>query len=351
MKTNLLILLFTSILLFSCSSDDPKQDIDVNPITNLELPQSNKDNPIKKGETVTIKGKGFSSQSELIVDKTAVEITDVSQSSISFVAPDMSGEKNIKLKQDGKEYSLGKLYFDNSASAGAKKRIIKRDYSFDNNESFTFKYDNNGRLEKMTEYGSESKPAMYDNFFTYDKNGNLSYIKELYVDDNNSLQNELFFEYKNKTTIIVKEISYKGESSDTYHYTLTLDAKGRLIKKVENESNYSNSYEYDAAGNIIKSQMYLIDKPDGDLYTYEYKYDDKKSYFSNMGLPVWYWVFDANEDFDSYAGPNNMTQIIEKGKVDTSYKYDYDKDGYPTVIYDALNKNKKIGEFTYEIIK
>jgi len=352
MKKKYFFLLFLPLLLLACSSEDPVSGRDDNPISNLELPKTSAENPAIVGQTIILKGKGFTSTCEIWIGETKAEINNVTDKDISFIAPEISGEQEIRLKKDGKYHHLGKMFFASQPEPEiVRKRIIKRDFSFDDDEIFIYKYDAQGRLEKITSMGPEIKPDNYDYYFSYDKDGNLSYIKDLYVDDNNSLQGEYFFEYKDKTTIVVKEIAYKGEFVSTYYFTLTLDANGRLIKKVREEDGYYQIFEYDAIGNIIKSSGELIDKPDGKIYTYDYTYDDKKSEFTNQGFPLWYWAFSLDPDYDTYPGINNVLETKENGKVFMSFQYDYDEDGYPTTVYDKLNNNKKIGEFTYEVIK
>lgn len=84
----------------SCSDDNDEQQ-NINPITNLEIPKSNADNPITSGETITIKGKGFTQTSEIWLKNVTkstdteikAEVTSVTTSDISFRVPPVSGEK------------------------------------------------------------------------------------------------------------------------------------------------------------------------------------------------------------------------------------------------------------------
>ncbi|NDV97198.1 hypothetical protein D0T84_20160 [Dysgonomonas sp. 521] len=340
----LLLIMALCIGFIACSSDD--DDNSENPVTNIEVPQSSADSPVKSGETVTIKGNGFTQSSEIwlraLTKSTAnndvkAEITSVTTTGISFIAPSVSGENNIILKQSREEYVIGKMYFDNAEESVVKKRIIKRDFSFnDEDEIFEYSY-KDGRLETMLEKMSDGDTYEYK--FVYDTDGKLLSVNETNY-KTKAKQSDKVFEYKNAQTILVHETFYDGEDNETI--TLTLNDKGLLVKK-ESQSDVTE-YEYDVSGNITKSIE------DG-TYVYTYTYDDKYSYLSNQGLPVWYWVYDANENFDIYAGKNNMITLTEDGTLEDLYKFDYDEDGYPVIVYDKGNSNKKIGEFVYEVVE
>lgn len=96
-------------------------------------------------------------------------------------------------------------------------------------------------------------------------------------------------EYKNTTTIIATDTEY--DSSEKSIQTLTLNEKGQVIKRASDDE--TNSFEYNEAGNLTKNTESWVE--DGKTITqiYTYKYDDKTSYFSNQGLPVWYWGYNG----------------------------------------------------------
>lgn len=335
--------------LVSCSNDDdnPKTN---SPITNLEIPQSSSDNPIKSGESVTIKGEGFTQTSEIwlkVATKSTenqdvkAEITTVTASDISFTVPDVSGERSIVLKQSGQEYILGKMYFDVSSETIVKKRITQ--WLKDGKPFFEFVYNKDGRLEKFNEAGD----AVYT--FTYNDAGQLTSVTESEYSTKTKTAT-IVFEYKNATTIVVTKTDI--ESSETDIQTLTLNEKGQLVKRVSD--NQTNEFEYDASGNITKNTESWVENGKKTMQVLTYKYDDKQSYFSNQGLPIWYWVYDDGTGFDCYAGPNNMIKGYKNGEIMDSFKFDYNEDGYPTVVYEdeAGNGNfTKEFELVYEVIK
>ena len=123
-----LLLLAGAILAFaSCSKNDDPLTAEL-PIKGLELPET--ETPVKAGEPVTIKGEGFTEQSEIwlravtraAAEEIKTEIVEVASTYIKFVAPDsVSGEQTVVLKQDGKERDLGTLTF--TPSEPAKERL------------------------------------------------------------------------------------------------------------------------------------------------------------------------------------------------------------------------------------
>lgn len=117
MKQLLSILLFL-LCTTACSKDDENNSPEL-PITGLELPSA--DESIEAGQTVTIKGKGFTAASEIWFRSTVTraigsseikaEIANVTDAWISFLAPATAGKYGIILKQDGNSFDLGTLSF------------------------------------------------------------------------------------------------------------------------------------------------------------------------------------------------------------------------------------------------
>lgn len=110
-----------AVLLSSCSKDDndPNPTPDpTNPITGLEMPASSAQQPVITGATVSIKGSGFTASDEIWFSTTAKASGEVkaegvvaTATGLSFIAPTMDGETSVTLKQAGKSYPLGKMFF------------------------------------------------------------------------------------------------------------------------------------------------------------------------------------------------------------------------------------------------
>jgi YD repeat-containing protein len=347
---NVLFVMMLCIGFLSCSDDNDEPQNNT-PITNLEIPQSNANNPIKAGETITIKGEGFTQSSEIwlrAVIKSAdtevkAEVTSVTASGISFNAPSVSGERSIVLKQLGSEYILGQMYFDNENPEPTiiTKRMVKW-LSIDGQMQNEFIYDDNGRLQKFNEAGELHE-------YVYNDKG-LLISETRYDSETKEKSSVIVFEYKNATNIIATETEYS--SSEKFIQTLTLNEKGQLIKRASDDE--TNFFEYDEAGNLTKNIESWVEDDKTITQVYTYKYDDKKSYFSNQGLPVWYWVYNAGTGFDCYGGPNNMIEGKKNGEFMESFKFDYDEHGYPTVKYEdeeGKGNFEKQSKFEYFEIK
>lgn len=227
---------------------------------------------------------------------------------------------------------------DNEINIGNRQRISVRDYSASGGKRHQFYYKDGGKLGTILETLSDGRINRYR--FDYNSSGELIFTVKDDYNTSKTIQTRNY-DYVSSNTVSVIEKEYnEGIYVSSLELVLTLDNKDRLIK--EAYSNTSTTYEYDNNGNLLKRK--------DSYYTYSYTYDNKISSFSNQGLPAWYWVYDANEDFDLYAGSNNLVDSFSNGIKEDSYKYDYNKNGYPTTIYDS-STGKKIGEFAYEAIK
>ncbi len=226
----------------------------------------------------------------------------------------------------------------NEHNDASKQRLWERDYSTSSGKKYRFYYRVDGKLETILEIFSQERANRYS--FNYNSSGKItSTVKNDYFTNEIMLIRE--FDYINNNTINVMHKEYnKGSLVSSLKSILTLDNVERLVKEVY--SNSSTTYEYDNKGNLIKRK--------DNYYTYSYTYDNRVSCFSNQGLPAWYWVFDANEDFDLYAGSNNLLESFYNGNKEDAYRYDYDKNGYPITIYNN-STGGKIGVFAYDTIK
>lgn len=134
MKNKLMILALGAVMtLFSCQKDNGVNENE-NPVKNIELPSA--ETPVKSGEPVTIKGVGFTTQSEIwlrAVAKAKAEaaagdvkatIIEATATYLKFSAPtSVSGAQSIVLKQSGKEHTLGTLQFEAQPTSTTKEHL------------------------------------------------------------------------------------------------------------------------------------------------------------------------------------------------------------------------------------
>lgn len=120
MKTKFMILaLSAAMTLFSCSKENNDTENE-NPVKDIELPSTQ--TPVKSGEAVTIKGVGFTAQSEIWLRAAAkakaagdiqATVIETTATYLKFSAPvSVEGAQSIILKQAGKEQALGTLQFE-----------------------------------------------------------------------------------------------------------------------------------------------------------------------------------------------------------------------------------------------
>jgi|GEM_PF-2597604 len=240
---------------------------------------------------------------------------------------------------------------DNRGNNEVRKRVTRINYFNDNAEDFTFKYNNDGRLDYMTHKYNE---LSYMYVYSYNRDGTLKSVIQT-NDATRVKMAETNFTYKDALNIEVDGKMYDSTGTvDMIPAKLTINSKGQLIKQdhvwPENFTYFDFEYEYDVKGNISKFTPIYSTSSGTSRTEILYKYDDSKNFLSNQGLPLWYWAYDKTFD-DTYAGANNMIECHLRGELDKSYKYDYDEDGYPTAIYDKLNNDVKIVEIVYELVR
>lgn len=108
-------------LMVACSDDNSEpNDFPNDDVQNIELPPSDTATPIISGNMIVIRGNGFTESSEIWFQTSSIrssgvktDIISYSDESISFIAPQMSGDCDVVLKQDAKTQSLGTIYLEN----------------------------------------------------------------------------------------------------------------------------------------------------------------------------------------------------------------------------------------------
>jgi len=242
-----LFFMLAAALFCGCDKDDVPC-----PVTEISIPESSTENPVQPGSSVTIKGKGFTDASEIWLrgtDRAAevcVEITDVSTVSLTFTAPEVSGEQTVVLKQDGGEWNLGKLYFV-ELDGILPKKLIKTTLTFKEDieytETYTYDYDESGRLSKIDmgedggvaeiEYTANEITLRYNdeyekwqNVFSL-KNGHAATFVEENLGDSDICETELFYGDNDYLSGYVCTWTEEGEKN-TVEGTLTIGEGGYL---------------------------------------------------------------------------------------------------------------------------
>ena len=105
------------LFMAACSDDADNSDPN-NDIQHLEMPSSGAESPIVSGKLVVIRGNGFSENSEIWFQTSSrsgekkADVISYSDESISFIAPNMTGNCDVILRQEGKEKTLGQMFLE-----------------------------------------------------------------------------------------------------------------------------------------------------------------------------------------------------------------------------------------------
>lgn len=307
---NLLFIFSMLFIMVACDKDDENGN-DTLPIKGLELPSST--TPVKPGATVTIKGEGFTKASEIwfrtVTTKAVTEgdvkatVSDVSAAGISFIAPMVFGNQNVLLKENGKEFELGKMTFEAQPEGGDEITILPKKVAkiivLENGEAryadtISFSYNKDGKII-----------AQKDKSYTYENNRIVRIGK--YSKGSYDLKD-------GKATIIKSE---EVGSEEHEEYTLSYNAagyletakskwyEGKIMESEETETfTFTNGY--------ITGYTYKEDDSYHGEYTYEYG-DFKR--INNTNIDLW-GILGDNSIFDS-----NIGEAFTLGVIGNRCKY------------------------------
>ena len=131
------------LFMAACSDDADNSDPN-NDIQNIEMPSSGAESPIVSGKLVVIRGNGFSENSEIWFQTSSrsgekkADVISYSDESISFIAPNMTGNCDVILRQEGKEKTLGQMFLEEKDVNNMNDYIYAAGYNvvdFEDNEN------------------------------------------------------------------------------------------------------------------------------------------------------------------------------------------------------------------------
>lgn len=131
------------LFMAACSDDADNSDPN-NDIQNIEMPSSGAESPIVSGKLVVIRGNGFSENSEIWFQASSrsgekkADVISYSDESISFIAPNMTGNCDVILRQEGKEKTLGQMFLEEKDVDNMNDYIYVAGYNvvdFEDNEN------------------------------------------------------------------------------------------------------------------------------------------------------------------------------------------------------------------------
>lgn len=229
-----LLFLFTMLaFIVACSDDDDKDN--KSPIKGLEMPQF--ENPVKPGESITIKGEGFTKTSEIwlrqIITKATentdvkATVTDVSSTGITFTAPEVYGNQSVLLKENGKEYELGKMTFEEQPEEGGDIEILPK------------------RVKKVVSYDNEKLLETYE--YTYNSENKIASVK-VTKDYGNRTENMVYTYSTDKITVKTTG----GEDEEEYVFNLKNGkVSSSKLTYTDMDEEYADNFVYTYAGEYL----------------------------------------------------------------------------------------------------
>ena len=197
------------LLLASCSDDNAPDTKPGGNIENVEMPSSDASAPIISGQMVVIRGTGFNENSKIWLQGPAktkasgvqADIISYSDESISFIAPQMSGNCSVILEQDGQTQELGQIYLEERDLTNLSEYIYAVGYAKDPDSEDAV---SPGESSSTTRSGETNSPILY----LYDtQNGTFEKTCELpqgeiikfALPENNGNGNTYYFKYLPET--------------------------------------------------------------------------------------------------------------------------------------------------------
>ena len=237
-------------LFVACSDDDDKDN--GLPIIGLQFPKF--ENPVKPGESITIKGEDFTKVSEIWFRTIVIRaentgdvkaiVTEVNSTGITFTAPEVYSNQSVLLKENGKEYELGKMTFEEKSSDVEilPKKISKIIFSDKEEKNiYEFSYDDKGRISSLNiiEDG-ETEP--WKSTYTYSSNHLV--IREIGSDNQTetyTIENGKATHYKKTYPAPLSEFDFKYEG----------DYLSQMKGKSENEYTITENFLF-TGGKLIQ---------------------------------------------------------------------------------------------------
>ena len=260
------------LALFVACSDDDDKDNEL-PIVGLEFPKF--ENPVKPGESITIKGEGFTKASEIwfrtIIaraentgDVKAI-VTEVNSTGITFTAPEVYGNQSVLLKENGKEYELGKMTFEEQPEEGGDVEILPK------------------KVKKIIYSDTEQEIDQEIYEYTYNKENKIASVK-VTKSYGNRTENKTYTYSTDKITMKTTG----GEDEEEFVFNLQ---NGKLISSkftyTDMDEVYADNFVYTYAGGYLS-------KIEG---TEEEEYNKMVETYSFIQGNLMKYTYNSNDDY------------------------------------------------------
>lgn len=222
---------------------------------------------------------------------------------------------------------------DNVRGANGEKLVSKIVYTHKEEkgdtwkEVYTFSYDKQGRI--IQETGDIEKEEYYTSTYTYTDEKIICYTEGIDRCDNKPYTNESTYLLNSDGLSVYSNEKYKGENDEITTYTY--NTNNQLINIKSNYEDFKITWE---DGNITKEEG--SDFYENRVYTYSYNNNENKT----AGLNFYDCSILCNSLFSfGYFGTKNKNLILSSQYY--NYEYEFDKDGYVTVMK-AIDKTETL---------
>lgn len=340
-----LFFVMAAVLFCGCDKEEGGDNLPC-PVTEVSVPASSEENPVSPGSSVTIQGQGFTANSEIwlrAITRAAdvqAEVTDVTATTVTFTAPDVSGEQNILLKQDGGEWILGVLLFpevpntpggDEEEPAILPTRISHVRVTWEEDMTFVLRYtyDAEGRIVTITEtdqqYNFEGAP---DESFE-DEVTTIEYAPDRIVVTEPEGAQSIYALADGRTTAIT---SIPGGGVYLSDYTFSYDENGYIAESTWVE-NPGGEYSAESVYTVIDGSLVRVQEKESsqEWYGGNAIYENDPVQLNNLNIDLFGMSdFIDETDLDRIylfgAGGNRFKTL--------PVKIDYGEDGVTTYRYE-----------------
>ena len=175
-----------------------------------------------------------------------------------------------------------------------------------NGERVVYEYDNQNRMTKCIEYGTNGVPD-WTSTYTYNAQGDLIEYKDDEI--------EVVF---SKNGNIITFVDDEGGSSE-----IELNDQGLPVKSTYQWGNWYKSTTTFTWQNGNLTRMEMVDEwgVNSETVLYTFTYDDKKAPLYYCKTPKWFLC----EEYDI----ENNKKSHKEGTLEVTYEYTYNSDGFP----------------------
>lgn len=334
-------MIFMLLILFNCGCNNDKEAIPC-PVTSVELPQSSSDKPAEPGQILVIRGNGFAPDCEIWLHATEVaktseaiqgEITEVTDSSLSFIAPEVTGRQSVELRQDGGTWILGELIFPDKENLPLEilpRRISHIRVTWPEDMTFVIRYtyDAEGRIVVIRE--TDRQQLSGSGATETDRQTTVTYSSDRIVETDYTSAVSTYELTDGRATAVIGQPAPGGVYSDDY--TFSYDDAGYISGSTWVETP-DHTYSAECLYTVVNGSLIRVDAKENseEWYRGTRTYENDPARLNNLNIDLFgISEFLSEGDFDRIylfgVGGNRLRTL--------PLRIDYGEDGAETYRYE-----------------